>query len=99
MDRVLTPRHRSLLTKLLPAIATALGYETEQLVVLEGECAPVGWEKLEEQQGALRRGPVVLPQDDDPLPPHESCRSTPRGRSKTERLREAPLRDTRAECR
>ena len=53
-------RLRRLQTRLLYAIATYLGYEMEQLDVLEGGYIPAGWGTVEGQQQAILQGAQEL---------------------------------------
>jgi hypothetical protein len=48
-------RHRALLTRLLSQMARALGYELQQLDVLEGGYYPQGFADMEIEQQAVRR--------------------------------------------
>jgi hypothetical protein len=64
--------HRSYLTKLLSAMATALGYTIEQLDVFEGGYYPTGWGQAEEQQLAMRLGLIELLSGKRSLPVHDA---------------------------
>lgn len=63
-------RHRSYLTKLLSAMAKELGYDFEQLDVLEGGYYPSGWGQAEEQQLGIRLGLIELLSGKRTLPVH-----------------------------
>jgi len=52
-------RHRTLLTRLLSEIAKVLGYQLQQLDVLEGGYYPQGLADIEVEQQAVRRADVV----------------------------------------
>jgi hypothetical protein len=53
-------RHRALLTRLLSQMARALGYELEQLDVLEGGYYPQSFADIEIEQQAVRRALIEL---------------------------------------
>jgi hypothetical protein len=60
-------RHRTLLTKLLSEMAKALGYELQQLDVLQGGYYPQGFAEIELEQQALRRALIEVVSGNRPL--------------------------------
>jgi hypothetical protein len=60
-------RHRKFLTKLLSEMAKALGYELQQLDVLEGGYYPQGLADIELEQQALRRALTEILSGNRPL--------------------------------
>ncbi|MBV8457241.1 MAG: hypothetical protein JO122_11570 [Acetobacteraceae bacterium] len=60
-------RHRKLMTKLLSAMAKVLGYEIEQLFVLEGGYYPQGFADIELEQQSVRRALLEVLSGNRPL--------------------------------
>lgn len=60
-------RHRKLMTKLLSEIAISLGYELQQLDVLDGGYYPQGFADIESEQREVRRALIQILTGNRPL--------------------------------
>jgi hypothetical protein len=66
-DNTWEGRHRTLVTKLLSEMAKVLGYELQQLDVLEGGYYPQGFVDIELEQQAVRRALIQVLSGNRPL--------------------------------